>query len=233
MCGRICQFQSKQIYTQALGLALPELGNRPGDRIPNWNVQPGSQPWLLHRLAGGLAQIEMVNWGYRPAWADETDVPLATAVRADQARTGPYFKTMFRTGRAVVPADGWYEWVGRGPERQPWFIRLKCRTPVFIAAICSYRAHNFVADGTGFVILNAASGGGMVDAHGQRPIVFEKQEALRWIDHAGSLETAVALADHGGLGRHGFECFPVGAGVDRLASNGPHLISPLPTPISA
>jgi len=38
---------------------------------------------------------------------------------------------MWKSGRAIVPADGWYEWTGEAGKKQPWHIRLKTRRPMF------------------------------------------------------------------------------------------------------
>lgn len=227
MCARIAQFRSKQTYARALGWHDDALTARPGDRIAHWNVPPGSQPWLLHKIGSLQGQINMINWGIRPHQADGTGAPLVASVRADVAKNGPYFKTMFRTGRAVVPVDGWYEWTGGMQNGQPWYVRHVSREPFFLAAICSYRAHNSVADGTGFVIVCASEGGGLIDPYDQRPIVLSRADALLWMDHDLTADDAAEIASDKGVGAENFEYFPVGQAVSRLGSNGSQLIVPL------
>lgn len=227
MCERIVQFQSKQTYARALGWHQSGPACSPGDRIAHWNVPPGSQPWLLHRIGNPQGQIDMINWGLRSPFAGDGGMPLATSVRVDHARNGPYFKTMFRNGRAVVPVDGWYEWTGGMQHGQPWYIRRASQEPFFLAAICSYRAHNMVADGTGFVIVCAMEAGGLIDPRGQRPIALNQIDALLWMDHSLSGEQAAEIACSHGIEAEAFECFPVGQAVNRLGSNGSQLIVPM------
>lgn len=169
----------------------------------------------------------MVNWGLRSPFAGERGIPLVSSVRIDHARNGPYFKTMFRTGRAVVPVDGWYEWTGGVQNGQPWHIRRVSREPFFLAAIGSYRAHNIVADGTGFVIVCAVEGGGLIDPRNQRPIALSRMGALQWIDHSLSVEQAAEVACSYSIGAEEFEYFPVGQAVNRLGSNGSQLLIPI------
>ena len=38
-------------------------------------------------------------------------------------------------GRAVVPADGWYEWTGQARRKQPWRLRAADGSVLFFAAI--------------------------------------------------------------------------------------------------
>ena len=227
MCERIVQFRSKQAYAQALGWYMDGLTSCPDDRIAHWNVPPGSQPWLLHRIGSPQGQIDMINWGFRPPLINERSTPLAARVRIDEAKNGPYFKTMFRTGRAIVPVDGWYEWVGNTPNRQPWHIRHISREPFFLAAICSYRPHNTVGDGTGFVIICVSTGGGLIDPLEQRPVALNRRDALSWMDHNLSVNDAADIASNRGIGIESFECFPVGQAVNRLGTNGSQLIVPM------
>ena len=105
MCGRITQHRAKLEYVREVGWDVIDFFPTPGERIPNWNVQPGSHPWLMHRR-GDSDAIDMVNWGYRPAWDVEKKLPIATNVCIDKAVTGSLFKPLWKTGRAIVPADG-------------------------------------------------------------------------------------------------------------------------------
>ena len=51
------------------------------------------------------------HWGYRtPKEATEKKKPWICA-RVEKSRTGSYFRHMFREGRIIVPAAGWYEWL--------------------------------------------------------------------------------------------------------------------------
>lgn len=227
MCSRIAQYRLKQAYAQAMGWSVEMFAECPRDRVPNWNVPPGSQPWLMHRLRSGKPGIEMMNWGYRPSRADEIGVPLTTSVGVDEAMVGPYFKPLAKAGRAVVPVDGWYEWTTVGGVRQPWFVQRKSRQPFFLAAISSYRAHNVVADDTGFVLVCPTRGGGVVDAGDQRPLALEANSAALWIDPDLSVEKAAHIAQTSALAREQFEWFRVTLEVNRYASNRSDLIAPL------
>ena len=37
--------------------------------------------------------------------------------------------------RAIVPADGWYEWTGQTRRKQPWRLHMRDGSPLFFAAI--------------------------------------------------------------------------------------------------
>ena len=227
MCERIAQYRLKQVYAEAMGWPAVPFEDNACDRIANWNVPPGSQPWLMHRLRGRQPRIDMVNWGYRPAWAAHAGIPLATRVRFDQALLGPYFKSLVTTGRAVVPVDGWYEWTKADDVRQPWFVQRKTRHPFFLAAISSFRPHRAAIDDSGFIIVCDSTDGGIVNPVEQRPIVMDAHTAACWINPDIRLEEAAEAAHACRINREEFEWFKVTLDVNRYASNGCDLITPL------
>src|SRR5471032_2526473 len=112
MSGRITQHRAKADYLLEIGWDAGDFSDLPGECTPNWNVLPGSRPLLMHRLGDDKPQIDRINWGYRPAWAAEKDIPMAIKARIETAATGQFFHRLWRAGRSILPADGWYEWTG-------------------------------------------------------------------------------------------------------------------------
>jgi putative SOS response-associated peptidase YedK len=163
MCGRITQHREQVTYLREIGWDVDDFGNVADDGTPNWNVPPGTRPWLMHRLGDDHEHFDQVNWGYRPSWAAEKGIPIAINARIEKAATGPFFRPLWKTGRSIVPADGWYEWTGEKGHKQPWYIRLKTDKPMFLAAITNYRPDKEPAEGTGFVIVTAAAEAGLVE----------------------------------------------------------------------
>jgi putative SOS response-associated peptidase YedK len=52
-------------------------------------------------------------------------------------RNAATWKTMWRTARVLVPADGWYEFVIEKGTRQPHFIRPLNNGPLYLAGLSS------------------------------------------------------------------------------------------------
>ena len=129
MCGRITQHRKKLAYLTEIGWHVDPFGNVFDDHEPNWNVPPGTEPWLMHRLGDEQAHIDAVKWGYRPSWAADKGIPIAINARLEKAATGAFFRPLWKSGRCIVPADGWYEWLGEPRHKQPWYIRLKTDRP--------------------------------------------------------------------------------------------------------
>jgi putative SOS response-associated peptidase YedK len=232
MCGRISQYRSQQAYATEIGwreyaesLQLPSI-DVPAK--PRFNVPPGIPVWLMHCLAGEGARIDPVFWGYRAAWAREKGLPLAINATIEKA-SSPYWRSLWRKGRAIVPADGWFEWTGEKGRKQPWHIQLKSGHPMFLAALTNFRPDAQTQDeGSGFTIVTTQAAGGMVDLHDRRPIVLSPQDALLWLDDAFPAEQAQQLARNMSLPVDMFEWFAVNPAVNKAGNDSPAFITPDP-----
>ena len=196
------------------------------DIPPNYNVAPGSRPLVLHRLHGDRPEIDSMHWGYRPAWAVEKRIPMAINARIEKAMTSSYFRHMWRSGRVIVPAGGWYEWTGEKGRKQPWYIRLKEDTPMLLAAITNWHPGKESSPESGLVIVTAAADAGMVDVHDRRPVVLAPEDARLWLDPDLPMEQAEQLARMMSLPADDFKWHPVGTEVNNARHNGAHLIEP-------
>ncbi|MBK4773186.1 MAG: SOS response-associated peptidase, partial [Pantoea sp. Morm] len=157
MCGRFAQYNSRNDFFEALGIGSEEL-TYDAEPIGRYNVSPGTKVLLLNERDGDL-KFDPVYWGYGPEWWDKP--PLINA-RSETAATGRMFKPLWKHGRVIVPASGWFEWKKDGDQKQPYFIYQRDKEPLFFLAIGKPpfdREHGQ----EGFVIVTAASNQGMVD----------------------------------------------------------------------
>jgi putative SOS response-associated peptidase YedK len=225
MCGRISQARSEAAYAQAIGWP-DHAADSAAPHHPNWNVAPGTTPLLMHAFDEDRPGFARVGWGYRPTWAIEKRIPLAINARIEKAATGAFFRPLWKHGRCVVPADGWYEWTGEKGHKQPWYIRLRADAPMFLAALTDFRPDRPSED-AGFVIVTAAADAGMVDVHDRRPVVFAPQDAALWMDNSLPPEQAEQLARAMTRPAGDFEWYPVSREVNKAGHNGAHLIEPV------
>ncbi|WP_082584309.1 SOS response-associated peptidase [Noviherbaspirillum sp. Root189] len=234
MCGRITQHRSQVAYAHAMGWNVDDFGRHGGGsgRGPSWNVAPGTAPWLMHRFGDDGEHIDQVTWGYRPSWAAEKKIPIAINARIEKAATGPYFRSLWKSGRAIVPADGWYEWTGEKGHKQPWYIRRRDDRPMFLAAITGYRPEKEPGENTGFVIVTAAAEGGLVDVHDRRPVVFSAEDAALWMDNSLPPDQAEHLARAVALPPDVFEWYKVSTDVNRVGNNNAQLIEPIESDVA-
>ena len=223
MCGRFDQSDIPRLLSDFSW--ADEVYNR-SMATPCWNVAPTMSRPILHLVDGTLC-VDDIHWGYRSAWGEASGkVPVAVNARLEKA-LGSYWAPLMKRGRVIVPANGWYEWTGEKPKKQPWHIHRKDRGALFFAGVASLALDAESSARNGFAILTADAVGGMVDVHDRRPIVFTAADAKLWLDQGLSAQQAEQLARTAGLGPEAFDWFKVGRAVGNVHSQGPALAVPL------
>jgi len=224
MCGRFVQYQGISDYLEALApdrIVVSGYDNQP---IGRYNVAPSTRVNILHGVDEGL-RIDSAHWGWAPFWA-KGKRPDPINARVETVTTGKFFKQVWPKGRALVMADGWYEWVKDTVEpkmKQPYFIRLKSQAPMFFAALAEVHPGLEPHEGDGFVIITAASDQGMIDIHDRRPIVFSPEHAREWMGSGINQKDSEKLALSCCRPTGDFEWYPVGKAVGNVRSHGSDL----------
>jgi putative SOS response-associated peptidase YedK len=129
MCGRYALYSPTSRIREQFDL------DEEFDFVPRYNIAPttkalivrsGSQSW---RVAG------LCRWGLIPVWAK--DAAIGTKLinaRGETVAEKPAFRTAFRHGRCIVPANGFYEWKsvqeGGRTVKQPYYIRSNSNLPL-------------------------------------------------------------------------------------------------------
>ena len=228
MCGRFVQYQGVADYLKVLAadrLIVSGYDNHP---IGRYNIAPSTRVNILHNQQNNL-RIDSVRWGWAPSWA-KGKRPDPINARVETVTNGKFFKQLWPDSRALVMADGWYEWV-KDPDypkkKQPYFIRLKTQAPMFFAALAEVHTGLEPHEGDGFVIITAASDQGMVDIHDRRPVVFSPEHAREWMENDLDQTKAEELALNCCQPTKDFEWYPVGNAVGNVKNQGPELVMPL------
>ncbi|WP_166362828.1 SOS response-associated peptidase family protein [Pseudomonas akapageensis] len=225
MCGRLSQYRGIHDFVDALSMPNALANSVDEQPLGRYNAAPSTQLALFH-LEDDRLHADLVRWGWRPHWATDRAPPVNA--RVEKVAHGPFFRAIW-PHRAVVPIDGWYEWVDEGePKKQPYYIRRRDTAPILCAAIGQYpRADCDRQDSDGFVIITADSAGGMVDIHDRRPVVLAPELAREWLDPATPRERAEHLALLQGEPSETFEWFKVSKAVGNVRNQGAELLLPI------
>ncbi len=128
MPGRLFLATPVTEIARSLGVAPGACAGQP----PRMNIAPGQELAVLtgegfRLMRWGMIPVGRVNARGRPV--------METIVNARGETL--FDKSAFAgTGRAVIPADGWYEWTGKARRKEPWRIARIDGTPCLFAAIC-------------------------------------------------------------------------------------------------
>jgi putative SOS response-associated peptidase YedK len=138
---------------------------------PRYNVAPGNLVPLLWGPAG-RRRLVAATFGLPAAGGG-----LHINARAETAGRRPAFRQAMLTGRAVVPADGFYEWEGPPAARRPtWFHRAD-GAPLLLAAVAEPGLDGRPA----FAILTTAAIAPVARLHDRMPVVLPPDRLEAWL----------------------------------------------------
>ena len=109
MCGRFSQIERMEQFLLELKFLRDVVTYYDREPIERYNIAPSTRVDILRGAEDGL-HINAVKWGWAPFWA-KGKRPDPINARVETVATGKFFKQLWPNGRAIVPANGWYEWV--------------------------------------------------------------------------------------------------------------------------
>lgn len=126
MCGRYSNDRNPANLAAAYGVPGGEDGLLNAWK-PTYSIPPTSTaPIVRERLDkdGALErELEPAGWGLRPVWMKDPKKPGFHNARLETVAEKPSFRAAFAARRALVPMNGYYEWVkAEDGGKQPFFI---------------------------------------------------------------------------------------------------------------
>ncbi|MBV6304957.1 SOS response-associated peptidase [Candidimonas humi] len=191
MCGRIKQEKSGREYMETWGTDDYTVLDVPSEHPrPRYNVAPGAMPWTIHWLDDGRLAIARLFWGYEPSWGKRG--PAANARLDKLVDDSPFWRgTMSR--RVIVPADGWYEWTGEKPDKQPWYIHPRDAQTIWLAAVCGWKPGAEHDGHHGFAIVTSDARDVLQQIHPRRPLTLTLELAQAWTDRGTTPKAALEI----------------------------------------
>ncbi|MGE5347278.1 MAG: SOS response-associated peptidase [Acidithiobacillales bacterium] len=217
MCGRYYFFTPADIVAERFRVVgVPLL-------TPRYNVAPQQEAPVI--VAGGGRRLEMMTWGLVPSWSkDPSAGHKMINARAETAPVKPSFRGPFRKQRALIPADGFYEWKREGTRRRPFAIRLAARTPFAMAGLWDRWKSPEGRELLTFTILTTSANGLVSAVHDRMPVILPTEAEETWLDPGRSLEGLTALlVPYAGE----MEAVPLSTAVNNPRNEGPELLTPV------
>jgi putative SOS response-associated peptidase YedK len=184
---------------------------------PRYNIAPSEAVGVVKGAAPGRVFAPTI-WGLIPHWSrEDKGVPNA---RAETVATTPWFRDAFRKRRCLIPADGFYEWVGAKGKKQPYHFRLKgggvfafaglwdCWSELETSALVTTEANALVRP-----------------VHPRMPVILGPESFGLWLDEKADRDSLLSLLRP--FPAELMESFPVSTRVNRGGVEGSDLIEPL------
>jgi putative SOS response-associated peptidase YedK len=189
---------------------------------PSWNVAP-TDPVPLVRVSQrqNARVLDTARWGLVPPWA--TDLRAGARMinaRAETVATSPAFAPSFAKRRCLVPADGWYEWVGTGKQKQAYYMTPLDGSALAFAGVWTMWGGEVLTCS----IVTTAALGGLARVHDRMPLILPGDRWPDWL--AGGGDAADLLRPMTPAELDAIEVRAVRPDVGNVRNNGPGLITP-------
>ncbi|PKQ02176.1 MAG: DUF159 family protein, partial [Alphaproteobacteria bacterium HGW-Alphaproteobacteria-12] len=137
----------------------------------------------------------------------------------------PSFRGAFRHHRALMPADGFYEWQAQGKgSKQPFFIRRRDRKPFAMAAIWDTWMPSGGSELDSCAIVTTEANETLKPVHHRMPVILDEKDWDLWLDPAATERELLALLRPAPDDL--LEAIPVSTRINSAANDGPALQEP-------
>lgn len=246
MCGRYASTASR---ANLLEQFVVDEKNADELRGPDFNVAPTKQaPVVIARAERDSAdevepvrQLRTFRWGLVPFFAKDLKIGSRLInARAETVHEKPSFRAAFKSRRALVPVDAFYEWLeteqvsestGK-PLKQPFALRLPTRESLALAGLYEFWRDKSKAEEDpdawvrSYTIITTTATDDVGRIHDRMPMAIAPENWTDWLDprnqDVDDLRALMAPPLGGSL-----EMYAVSTAVNSVRNNGPELLAPL------
>ena len=179
MCGR---------YTlrAKLNLLLSQFAAEMAEAVewePRYNIPPTATV-LAVRQNQQRRELVTLRWGLIPSWAKDAKLAQINA-RADTVATKPMFRAAYKKRRCLILADGYYEWLREGKEKQPFFYEVDHGQPFAMAGLWeSWVPPDQPAPIESCTIITTDANELASDVHNRMPVILNPADYDAWLTGA-------------------------------------------------
>jgi putative SOS response-associated peptidase YedK len=175
MCSRYAASADPAALARRFGVApAPGLKAR-------YNIGAGDAAPVV--LAAPAPRMSLLRFGFKPGWA-RADAAAQLNARAESASEKPYFREAFRLRRALIPADGWFEFPKRGADKAPRLFRRVDGAPFAFAGLW---------EAGGFAIITVPANPLAARIHERMPALLAPEDEALWLDSFAKPGVVAAL----------------------------------------
>ena len=193
-----------------------------------FNVAPSQSIAVVRINSKGDRVLGTAKWGLIPSWAGPKPKAKPINARAETVATSGMFKKAFDRRRCLIPADGFYEWQGAKPPKQPYFFRRPDDSLFAFAGIWERWSAGDGAEPVDTVAILTTTANDVVQpVHARMPVMLSRESEFdRWLnrDSPGS-----AVVDLLKPFDQPMTAEPVSTRVNTVANDAADLIEPAGT----
>lgn len=224
MCGRYTLHKKAEEIAERFGLKTV-----PPDIHENFNVAPGqTMPVIVEDESG--RKLEFMKWGLIPGWAKDPKIGYKLInARDDTIFDKPMWRSAILKKRALIPADGFYEWkksTETKGRKQPFYIHPKQQELFAFAGIWESWHDASGQEVKTYSIITTEPNAEMTLVHNRMPVILHEEDETKWLlppaADRSHIEPLLRPYEDRGL-----ELFEVSPEVNLATNNDQVLIYPL------
>ncbi len=186
MCGRFAIFTDFEFVKQYLEAEFPpDLEEMRENLYPSYNVAPTQQAMVVKVDHDSKKRFILPHqWGLIPFWVkklEDLKIKPPINAKAEGIANKPMFRAAFKTRRCLVPIDGFFEWKGRGKNKQPYFIMKQDEKPYTLAGLWEQWKQDDEPVET-FTIITTESNELISKLHNRMPAIIDEDNYEAWLD---------------------------------------------------
>ena len=223
MCGRYAATLPPEMMVELFNL-LNSV-----DIEPRYNIAPTDPIVAIrHSRSQGGRVAGVYRWGLIPSFVkDPKAFKVLINARAEGIVDKPAFRNAMKWGRAIIPADGYYEWmVGPDGVKRPYYIHSAENAPMAFAGVVSTWRDAEGNETPSAAIVTTNPNLDISDVHDRMPAVLRGEAIDQWLDTENvSPAEAAALAEAPPPGTMRYH--PVSRAVGKVGTEGADLVRQL------
>jgi putative SOS response-associated peptidase YedK len=240
MCGRFASFREAQDLADAFAVAV--VADDARLLPPSWNVAPTQDVRIVVERANKetgetTRTLRLARWGLVPSWAHDPSIGTRLInARAESVLEKPSFRRAFSSRRAIVPAEGYYEWQAPASgattkTKQPYLIRPADDAPLAMAGLYEFWKDESAPETSTSrwlvttTVITTVARGALAAIHDRQPLMLRPDAWDAWLDPGLDAAAAEPLLR---APVPELVAVRVSTAVNRVGSDGPQLVEVLP-----
>ena len=241
MCGRYASSRQPDDLIEEFEVVESRIA---GPLDADYNVAPTKEVYAVverppsrESAEAPQRQLRVLTWGLVPSWAKDPSIGSRMInARMETVAEKPAYRKAFATRRALLPADGYFEWYptdrtnAKGkPIKQPFFIRPKDGGVLAMAGLYEiWRDPDKGEDDPDrfrwtCTVLTTEAEDALGHIHDRMPLMVERERWHDWLDPTTPGDTSLLVPAAPGR----LEAYAVPPLVSNVRNTGPELVEPL------
>lgn len=176
MPGRYTLTATRQVVEDRFNIEMTT------DWKPRFNMAPSQ--FLPIITNENPRKATMARWGLVPSWSgiQDTGKKMINA-RSETVATKQAFKTLFKTRRCLIPADGYFEWLELPSIKQPYFIHLPEKSLFAFAGLWdTWIDKNNGSELITFTLITCEPNELIRPIHNRMGVILNRENEQRWLE---------------------------------------------------